>query len=128
MPIARLNPDSVWKPKKAFSQVVKAQGSTIVVTSGQVAYDRDGQLVGKNDVKAQTRQALENLKAVLAEAGASLDDVVKVTIYLADIGDAPKMNEVRAEYFERTRPASTTVKAEMVSKELLVEIEALAVI
>lgn len=123
-----LNPERVWKPKAPFSQGVKVEGRTLIFTSGQVGFDKNGQLVGKGDIRAQARQAMENVKAVLEEAGARLDNVVKITTFPADMADYPAFNEVRNAYFTTNKPASTAVKAELVSKDLLVEIEAVAVI
>ena len=73
-------------------------GDTIYV-SGQVALDGDGRLVGPGDVVAETRQVLDNVQRVLAAGGATLDDVVKVTVYLANVDDWPRVNEVRQAYF-----------------------------
>jgi reactive intermediate/imine deaminase len=103
-------------------------GNTIYV-SGQVAWDEDGQVVGRGDIRAQTRQALENMKAVLAAGGATLDDVVKVTMYVTDMSLAPLAREVRAEYFQRYPPASTGLEVKgLATPDLLVEIEAVAIV
>ena len=103
-------------------------GDTVYV-SGQVALDGDGRLVGPGDVVAQTRQVLENIRRVLAAGGATLDDVVKVTVYLANVDDRPRVNEVRQAYFGANRPASTLVEiSRLALPGLLVEIEAVAVV
>ncbi len=75
-----------------------------------MALDGDGRLVGPGDVVAQTRQVLDNVRRVLAAGGATLDDVVKVTVYLANVDDRPRVNEVRQAYFGANRPASTLVE------------------
>ncbi len=99
-----------------------------MITAGQVAWDEKGALVGIGDVRAQTRQTLSNVKSVLAEGGATLDDVLKCTIYLRDIGHFQVMNEEFAKVFPQNPPARTTVQAPMAEPEMLVEIEAIAYI
>lgn len=90
--------------------------------------DKNGKLAGEGDAGAQTRQVLENLRAVLEEGGAGLADVMKTTVYLADIGDFAAMNEVYAAFFGEDKPARTTVQAALARPEFLVEIEAVAVV
>jgi reactive intermediate/imine deaminase len=115
------------EPISHYSDAVRA-GNTIYV-SGQASLDANGNLVGPSDVVAQTRQTLENMKTVLAAAGATLDDVVKVTVYLANRDDRPKVNEVRKEYFKANRPASTLIEISRFAIEgMLIEIEATAVV
>ncbi len=115
------------EPISHYSDAVRA-GNTIYV-SGQASLDANGHLVGPSDVVAQTRQTLENMKTVLAAAGATLDDVVKVTVYLANRDDRPKVNEVRKEYFKANRPASTLIEISRFAIEgMLIEIEAIAVV
>lgn len=124
---APLDPDGVPAPISHYANGVRA-GDTIYV-SGQVALDAAGRLVGPGDVVAQTRQCLDNVKLVLAAAGATLADVVKVTVYLADADDRPRVNEVRKAYFGANRPASTLVEVSRLALPgLLVEIEAIAVV
>jgi reactive intermediate/imine deaminase len=99
-----------------------------VYTSGQVALDSDGNVVGEGDMKAQTRRALENIKNVLEAADASMGDVVKVTVYVTDISLLAETHEVRAEFFPDPPPASTGVEVSALAfPGLLVEIEAIAV-
>ena len=118
-----LNPEGLPIPISHYSNGVKV-GNTVYV-SGQVALDGDGRLVGPGDVVAQTRQVLENIRRVLAAGGATLGDVVKVTVYLANVDDRPRVNEVRQAYFGANRPASTMVEvSRLIDPDLLVEIEA----
>jgi reactive intermediate/imine deaminase len=91
-----------------------------------VAVDASGNLVGDGDVAVQTRQVLENLRAVLAEGGATPADVMKTTVYLADIAEFSAMNEAYAEFFGEDKPSRTTVEAKLASPKFLVEIEAIA--
>ena len=131
-----LQPSSVWDPNRAgfehpqpFSQGVVAPEGRMVWVAGQVALDTEGQVVGKGDAARQTEAALENMKAVLAEAGASLQDVVKLTVFLTSMADLPKVQEVRNRYFPTDPPASSTIGiAELVSPDLLIEIEGLAIV
>ncbi|NQU13000.1 MAG: RidA family protein [Desulfobacteraceae bacterium] len=121
-----LQPPSISVPAAPY--VPGTKRGSLVFTAGQVALDREGNLVGKDDVKAQTRQVLENLKAVLEEGGATLADVMKTTVFLADIGYFAEMNEVYSEFFGNQKPARSTVEARLAIPEFLVEIEAIAVI
>ena len=90
---------------------------------------RAGQQVGRGDVVAQTRKVLDNMKLALAAAGATLDDVTKVTVYLANVDDRPKVNEVRKEYFKDNKPASTLIEISRFAIDgMLIEIEAIAVV
>ncbi len=119
--------EGLSEPISHYSDAVRA-GHTIYV-SGQAALDEKGNLVGPGDVIAQTRQVIENMKTVLAAAGATLGDVVKVTVYLADRDDRPKVNEVRKKYFKGNRPASTLVEISRFAIEgMLIEIDAIAVV
>ena len=100
----------------------------MVFTAGQVAWDKTGNLIGINDVRAQTVQTLSNVKAVLKEGGAELSDVVKCNVYLKDMKDFQIMNEEFAKLFPNNPPARTTVQTPMAEPEMLVEIEAIAII
>jgi len=115
------------EPVSHFTHVVRA--GRLVFVSGCVATDSLGRVVGGNDVVAQTRQTLENIKRCLAAAGATFADVCKVTVFLRSIGDREKVNTVRKEYFGAHRPASTLVEiSRLVRDDYLIEIEATAVI
>ncbi|HMA43086.1 MAG TPA: RidA family protein [Gemmatimonadales bacterium] len=108
-----------------YSQAIVADG--IVYTAGQVALDpQSGTLVGTTIVE-QTEQVLKNLAAVLAAAGSSLGQVVKTTVYLADMADFAAMNEVYARHFGGHRPARSTVQAGGLPKGARVEIDVIAI-
>lgn len=109
-----------------YAQAVKAGG--FVYTSGQIALDPHTGAMSTGDVKDQTRRVFENLKAVLAAAGSSLDRVVKATVYLADMNEFVAMNEVYAEYFSATKPARSTVQAARLPKDARVEIDLVALL
>lgn len=114
------------EPISHYSDAVRA--GDLIFVSGQASVDAQGRLVGRGDVVAQTRQVLDNMTLALAAAGATLDDVVKVTVYLARCADRPKVNEVRQAYFGANRPASTLIGiGEFAIEGMLVEIEAVAV-
>ena len=122
---------AVSAPRGIMSQgVAVPAGGRMVFASGQVARDADGNLVGPGDIHAQTRQVLRNLQAVLAEGGAALDDVVKVTVFVTNLAEHfAAIHEVRAEFFQPGYPASTLVEVSgLVHPEMLIEIEAIAVV
>ncbi len=101
------------------------RGGDYVYTAGQVAWNDKGEIVGIGDVRTQTRQVLSNVASILREAGASMADVLKCNVYLADIRDFQAMNEEFAKAFPIDPPARTTVQAALAEKEMLVEIEAI---
>jgi reactive intermediate/imine deaminase len=116
----------LMEPISHYTDAVVA-GKTIYV-SGCGASDENGKLVGRGDITAQTRKTLDNMKIALAAAGGTLDDVVKVTVYLADVNDRQKVNEVRKEYFKDNKPASTLIEISKFALDgMLIEIEAIAV-
>ena len=99
-----------------------------VCTAGMLSMDAAGNVVGAGDVRAQTRQVLENIRDVLEAAGGSLEDIVYNMIFLADLDDYQAMNEVYGSYFPENPPARACVQAGLVKPEFLVEIAATAVI
>ncbi|HEX3453793.1 MAG TPA: RidA family protein [Gaiellaceae bacterium] len=113
-----------------FSHYTDAvQAGDLLFISGCVALDADGKVVGENDVVAQARQVFENIGLCLAAAGASFEDVVKVTTFLTDVRDRGRINPVRQEFFGDARPASTLVEVSaLVIPEFLIEVEAVAVV
>ena len=107
-----------------YSQAVISQG--LVFVSGQIPLDpATGQMVA-GDIAAQTERVLENLRAILEACGSSLDRVLKTTVYLADLEDFPKMNEVYARYFSSAPPARATIQAARLPRDARIEIEAVA--
>jgi 2-iminobutanoate/2-iminopropanoate deaminase len=119
--------DKAPKPIGPYSQGIIVDGK-FVYTAGQVAIDPATNQVVTGDIKAQTRQVLKNIEAVLTAAGASMDLVVKTTVFLKDFNDFAAMNEVYAEFFSGSAPARSTVEVGRLPKDLKVEIEAVAVI
>ena len=123
-----LTTPKVAVPSGIMSQGVKVPAGNMVFVSGQVGRNAQGE-VAKGDIRAQTRQALENVKSVLEAAGASMDDIVKVTVFVTNVAEqyAP-IHEVRAEFFAKDYPASTLVEIKaLAGPDLLIEIEAIAV-
>jgi 2-iminobutanoate/2-iminopropanoate deaminase len=115
------------EPISHYTDAVRA--GDLLFVSGFVPVDGEGRLVGGDDVVAQTRQVFANLAAVLAAAGATFADVVKVTVYLTDIEDRARINPVRQEVFRDTRPASTLVEVSaLATPGAKVEIDAVAIL
>ena len=107
-----------------YSQGIIAGG--FLFTAGQIPLDPVTKQVVDGDIVAQTRRVMDNLQAVLAAAGASWKDVVKTTVYLQDMGDFPRMNEVYAATMGETRPARSTVQVAALPRGVLVEIDLVA--
>lgn len=101
----------------------------MIYIAGQVAFDQARQVAGAGDMAAQTEQVFRNLQAALAAAGATFADVVKMTTYVTDMGQAPVIRAVRARYFGDTLPASTLVGVTALAHpDLMVEIEVIAAV
>lgn len=116
--------DNAPKAIGPYNQAIKANG--FVYTAGQIPLDpKTGSLV-EGGIGAQTRQALENLKAVLHAAGSSLDRLVKATVFLKNMGDFAAMNEVYAEYLGGGKPARSTVAVAELPRGALIEIDLVA--
>ena len=123
----RVSSNSPYEDIIGFSRAVRV-GDTVYV-SGTVAWSDEGKLVGEGDVYLQARQALRNIKRALAEAGASLRDVVRTRIYLTDIDLWEEAARAHAEAFAEVRPAASMVEvSRLADPAMLVEIEAVAVV
>ena len=131
MRATRSNPDTVAAPMGTYSQAVRVEtGDAVWIhVSGQIAIDLEGNLVGPGDVRAQTRQVFENLRAILAANGATFADVVKIGTFLTTLDDLAGMREVRSEYLTSEPPASTAVQVvALVVPDALIEIDLVAVV
>lgn len=114
------------EPMSHYTDAVRANG--LLFVSGCLPVDERGRLVGGNDVVAQARHVFANIERVLAAAGAGFADVLKVTVYLTDIADRPRINPVRQEVFGAARPASTLVEvARLALDGARLEVDAVAV-
>ena len=111
-------------PIGPYSQAIKA--NEMVFTAGQIGLASSGEMA--EGLEAQTRLAIDNLVAVLQAGGASLESVVKTTIFLKDMNDFGTVNEIYGEYFNESAPARSTVQAARLPKDALVEIEAVALV
>jgi len=121
------NPPEVWPPFGAFSMAVVQGEGQIVHLKGQVSLDREGQVVGYSDMLAQTRQTLENIRAVLASMGGQMADVLSIVHYTTDIDAFMGASEIRKAFFTAPYPVTTTVQVERLYRpELMIEITAIA--
>ena len=128
--LTRKSPAGAHKPFAHYSHVVTAEGaSKLVFCAGQVAADPTGKVLPPDDFAAQTKLVMENLRLALAEVGAALKDVVKVTIFICNPHDVPKARAILQEYFGDNPPASTLcVLRGLANPNFLLEIEAIAAV
>lgn len=129
--IQHINPAGLAKSPN-YSHIVTAQGGRTVYISGQVSVNAQGEIVGKGDFRAQTKQVHENLKTALAAVGATFDDLVKLTAFVVN-SDSERLGivrEIRSQYYNGPqRPASSYLSIQaLYDKDILIEIEAIAVI
>jgi 2-iminobutanoate/2-iminopropanoate deaminase len=121
------NPSGVWAPFGAFSMGAIQGDGQLIYLKGQVALDRDGQVVGEGDMRAQTRKTLENIRTVLAAVGGEMADIVSLVHYVNDIDAFMKTGDIRREFFAAPFPVTTTVQVvRLYHPDLLVEITATA--
>jgi enamine deaminase RidA (YjgF/YER057c/UK114 family) len=126
--VKHINPAALSRPT-GYTHVVEVTGGRTLYISGQVALDRNGTLVGGGDARAQARQVFRNIEAALADAGATLDHVVKITVFLTDPAQIPVYREERDSVFKGPLPASSLlVVSRLAHPDLLLEIEAVAVV
>ena len=127
--VKRTNPPALSAPT-GYTHIVEVTGpNRTIYISGQIAFDKDGKIVGAGDMKAQAEQVFKNLQTALAAAGAKFSDVVKMNSYITDMSRIQAVRDVRARYFKDSLPASTFVQvAGLVRPELLLEIEVVAVL
>jgi reactive intermediate/imine deaminase len=124
-----INPSAIAAPR-GYTHVVDVRHGRMVFISGQVALDREGNVVGAGDIKAQAEQVFKNLQAAVEAAGGSFKDVVKLNIYLTDASEIAALREIRDRYVNvKAPPASTAVViSRLFRPEFLIEIEAVAVL
>jgi len=114
------------EPIGPYSQAVVS--GNFIFTSGQIAIDPETGALVTGDVAIQANRVLKNLKAVMEAAGGSLDSVIKTTIYLQNMGDFPKVNEIYADYFGQSMPARSTVEVSCLPKNVLIEIDCIGLV
>lgn len=115
--------DAAPMPIGPYSQAVRS--GNLILTSGQIGIEPEtGELA--EGIEAQTRQVMENIKAILSQAGASMDDIIRCDIYLADLDDSKTVNEIYASYFRAPYPVRVTVQAASLPKGALIEIAGIA--
>jgi reactive intermediate/imine deaminase len=123
-----VNPPTLSAPT-GYTHVVQVHSGRTIYIAGQVALDKSGNIVGKGDFVAQTTQVFENLKLALAGAGATFDNLVKVTTFVTDLSQMQALREIRAKYYGKNAPASTLVQITKLAHEaFMIEIEAIAVV
>jgi 2-iminobutanoate/2-iminopropanoate deaminase len=122
--IERLSPLGVAAPRGPYSPAVRA--GDFIFVSGQVPVNSSTQKLELSDIRGETRLVLNNIKTILEGAGASIQDVVKCSVFLADGGDFSAMNEVYSEFFGDAKPARTTVGVQFAVPEIRVEIDCIA--
>lgn len=112
-----------------YSPAVQVEGpGRLLFVSGQNAFDEDGNVVGADDIEAQARQTLENVRRLVEAAGATMNDIVKVTCWITRPEYVSAYVKVRKEFFSGPFPASSTVVCDLVQDDLLIEVEAVAVL
>jgi 2-iminobutanoate/2-iminopropanoate deaminase len=129
MPTKVIQPKGLSDPRPRYSQGILAEGGRLLFIAGQTASDARGNVVGKGDIKAQTRQVFENIKAVLEAAGGSFDNMVMTTTYITDRKYREGYNEVRRDIYKKDPPTSTLVIVSgLANEEYLIEIAGIAVL
>ena len=124
-----IQPKSLNDPRPRYSQGILNSGGKLLFIAGQTASDKDGNVVGKGDIRAQTEQVFANLKAVLKSAGGTLDDMVMTTTYITDREYREGYNEVRRGQYKKMPPTSTLVIVKgLAHPDYLIEINGIAVL
>ena len=124
-----IQPKNLSDPRPRYSQGILIEGGKLLFIAGQTASDKDGNVVGKGDIEAQTRQVFKNLSAVLEEAGGTLDSIVMTTTYITDRKYREGYNRVRMEQYKGTAPTSTLVIVTgLANPDYLIEIAGIAVL
>ncbi len=122
------NPNSVAAPLKPhYSNSVRVDAGPLLFIAGQVAIDAEGNLVGKDDIRTQATQVLENIRNIVEANGGAMADIVQVTVYVRDIGAFESVSDIRERYFPKDGPASAIVEVSAFAwPEFLIEIAAVA--
>jgi 2-iminobutanoate/2-iminopropanoate deaminase len=122
-----INTSNAPAPIGPYNQAIQCKGR-MLYTAGQIPLDaKSGEIIG-DDIKTQTKKVIENLQAVLEAGGATLESVVKTTVFLKDMGEFAEMNEVYGEFFTHNPPARSAIQVAKLPKDVKVEIEAIALV
>lgn len=126
MSLEQVQTDEAYESSAPLSQAIR-HGDTVYI-SGNVPVDPDSEELVEGGVGPQTRQVLENVEAILEEAGTSMDNVIRAGVFMTDMDSFDEMNEVYKEFMSEPYPARTAVKAEMANPDILVEIDVIAAV
>jgi enamine deaminase RidA (YjgF/YER057c/UK114 family) len=127
MPLRHFQPTTLHAPPN-YSHAVLASGGPLLVVSGQVALDADGQLVGRGDFEAQAVQVMRNLETALEAGGCGFQDVVRFGVLITDRANIPTWRAVRTRFVKEPFPASTLMVCGLVHEDWLIEVEAMALV
>lgn len=131
MPKKELKSEKLYAPPRGgiFSTAIEAPAGRTIYVSGLTSRNKSGYIVGKGDIKVQTDTILTNMQIILEEAGATMGDIVKLTVFIRDMELFDEIHDIRRSYFEEPYPASSMVEVSMLADpDLLIEIEAVAVV
>ncbi len=124
-----IQPKDLPDPRPRYTHAIIAPPGRMLFIAGQTATDQQGNIVGKGDIEAQATRVFERIKSIVQEAGGSLADIVKTTVYLTDIKYREGFGRIRSRYFEKDPPTSTLLVVQGLARaEYLIEIEAIAVL
>ncbi len=124
-----IQPKNLQDPRPRYSQAIMTEGGRLLFIAGQTASDKDGNVVGLGDIGAQAKQVFEKIKIIVEEAGGTLDDIVKTTVYITDAKYREGQRKVRSQYMIKDPPTSTLIIVKGLARdEFLIEIEAIAVL
>ena len=130
MPKRELKSDKLYSPPRGgvFSTAIETRSERTIYVSGLTSRNKEGEIVGKGDIKVQAKTILDNIQTILAEADATMSDIVKMTVFIRDMELFDQIHDVRRPYFEEPYPASSMVEVSMLAHpDLMIEIEAIAV-
>ncbi len=119
--------NTTFAPQAIGPYVQANQYGNLIYTSGQIPLDKDGVLAGE-DIKTQTHQVMKNVEAILVKAGTDMNHLIKTTCFLSDMNNFAAFNEVYASYFDRNLPARSCVEVARLPRDVLVEVEVIAVL
>ncbi len=128
--IKKVNPESLRIPTKAYSQgiVIPIGDTELMFVTGQLSQDTDGNVISPNNTEKQTKVVFSRIETILKEAGMTFDDVVKVQIFMKDVGESRIVSNIRDDVFQNSKPVSTLVEvSEFVKEGCMIEIEVTAI-